>query len=298
MATYGAFVSTVLFVLAARAVYGHAKEAALELGDHLTRLDDLVGTVHHVRINGEKIRVSSALTELPVASVLDRFEDECRTRAGGLAEEFEHLPEPARERVVRDPRTPTILGRPTFGVLREVDGDRRGLVACFVSDDAGGSRGAASRIGAFLTSGNLGELGNLRYVVAKKSTNGKTHVVTAWTDGPLELGRLFPNEGDVPGTDADDVPRPPRSRRILDAGIEGASHGVRIYDSSASAADVLATFDTDMPVRGWERTRAFEKDQDGARAYLREGRDVLVFTEVDAERRDHTIVTVLEMRAR
>jgi len=183
--------------------------------------------------------------------------------------------------------------------LREMDGDRRGLVACFADDDAeGGSSGAARRIGRFLSSGDLRALGKLRYVVAKKAKSGKTHVVTAWTDSSFDLTRLLPSEGDAPGSDADGMPRPVRARRLLTAGIEGVGHGVRIYESAATSKDVLSALDTSMPSLGWERNHAFEVSVPDGRAFSREGRDLLVFTEVDSDQSDRSIISVVDMRAR
>ena len=120
------------------------------------------------------------------------------------------------------------------------------MVACLVHDDgrAAGMKEIVARLGAMMQSGNLAEAGLLRYVFAERTDSGCTHVIAAWTDGAFNVYSLLPDAGkDAPGSDPANAPRPPSAQRILTADIEGVPYGVRLYDSSASPPQVLATYD-------------------------------------------------------
>ena len=51
-------------------------------------------------------------------------------------------------------------------------------------------------------------------------------VVTAWTSGPLLMDSVFPTSGDAPGTDPEQAGRPPESRRLMTAGVDGSPYRV------------------------------------------------------------------------
>lgn len=288
-----AYLSLVFFVigiLAARSVYGSVKDSALEVGDELVRFGDLFAQKNKVRINGELMNVASAVTDAPLKDVLDRFETECRAHAGGLAEEFARLPEALKTKAPKE-----LTGPEGLGVVRKEE-NGRGMVACLAQDGAGGSAGLLTRLSEFAKTGDLGKIGKLRYVVAKKTQAGATHVVTAWTDGPFRLGHAFPKTGDAPGSDADNAPRPGACRRLLTAGVEGTPYGVRIYDAAGTPAEVLRSYDEAMPKLGWEANAAVEHELKGeGRAYARPGVDLMIFTERDGDR---TIVSVVEMQSK
>src|SRR5262249_10562784 len=151
------------------------------------------------------------------------------------------------------------------------------------------------RLKAFVKTGDFGEMGKLRYVMAKKTPKGRTHAVVAWTDGSFNVKRMFPKEGDTPGSDPDDAPRPANAKRILTAGVEGAPYGVRVYDAAGTPAEVLAVFDGAMPKNGWTPNRAFAAEVENSRAFQRDGSDFMVFAKPTGDR---TVVSVVEMRPR
>jgi hypothetical protein len=304
LGVYVMAVSLGIGLVAARSVYGDVKTSAMSIGHELGKMGD-VGTKRPLRINGEPIYIQSTTEDMPVTEVLDRAQAACKAGGAGLTGEVDGLPEALRKKVpgeIDAPRAGHDGGRPPMppgaaaGVLREDHGDR-GVVACLVHDDGREVKMAdlVGRLSALVTSGDLAEVGHLRYVFAETTKSGRTHVVTAWTDGAFNLFSMLPEVGkDTRGSDAPDAPRPPRSQRILSADIEGVPYFVRIYDSAATVAQVLEVYDREMKGRGWEPAFGVPGEGPEQRAYTRAGADLLVITSKDGDR---TIVSLIEMRS-
>jgi hypothetical protein len=182
-----------------------------------------------------------------------------------------------------------------LGILRE-ESDRDGMVACMVQD-ASSDRSALESFSKFVDSQDLKDVGLLRYAYAKKTESGRTHVITAWTDGSFKLSALAPEADgtDTPGTDPSGAIRPPDSVRLLTAAVEGAPHAVRIYESKATPKDVLTSYEREMPKLGWEPIKAAEYDVPEARYYSKGGVDLLVVADENGER---TAVSMIETRSR
>jgi len=286
LAVYCGAVSVVLGLVAARSVYGDVKSSALSVGHELGKLED-VGTGRPLRINGEPIFVASTTEDLPLAAVLDRAEAGCKSAGAGVAAEVEAMPEALRQQIPPGARA--------SGVLREDRGDR-GVVACLVREDGKVSTGmkeTVARLSAMVSTGDLAQVGQLRYVFAETTESGRTHVVAAWTAGPFNLYALLPEAGhDAPGSDPLDAPRPPRAQRILSADVEGVPYGVRLYDSKATPAEVVALYDAEMASRGWEPSVTDPVEGQAQRAFARPGADLLVITSKDGDR---TIVSLITM---
>jgi hypothetical protein len=282
-------VSAVLGLVAARSVYGDVKVSALAVGHELGKLDD-VGTGRPLRINGEPIFVASTTEDVPLDTILDRAEAGCTEHSAGVSAELDTLPPALRAQIPR--------GAGASGVLRERRGNE-GVVACLVREEGRASTGMAdtvARLSAMMSTGDLSRVGELRYIFAEKTASGRTHVVAAWTTGPFNLYAMLPERGrDAPGSDPAGAPRPPRSQRILTADVEGVPYGIRIYDSAAPPAEVIAHYDAEMASRGWERSVTKPVDGEAQRAYARPGADVLVLTQKDEGR---TIVSLIEMRTK
>lgn len=274
--------------LALRSAYGNMMESALEIGSELGHLGE-TGTQRPVRLNGEPIYVSSTVQDVPLGELLDRVEARCRDNPTELLEALPTLPEEARREL-----EPRLRSREAAGVAR-YDNDDRGVIVCFMRPEGAvsGLNARLERITGFLDTGDLSRLGNVRYVFAERTSEGLTHVVTAWTDGSFNLYNLFPAKGDSPGSDLPDVPRPAGGVRLLTAGADGVPYSVRIYDSREGAAAILDEYDRSMAERGWE---PIIED----RAHLRRvyGRgDVHVYV-LPREDRGRTLVTLVQMRGK
>lgn len=290
VAIYVVVVSLVLGALAARSAWGDLKETSLVLGRELAQFGDVLGQSNRVRINGETVYVSSALTDQPVATLLDRFERACREHSGGLVEEFARLPE-----AVQEERAEKLPGRGSSGVMRHGNDDE-GVVACLAQEGQEGAAGLKRRLEQFVSTGDLAVVGNLRYVYAKRTDKGRTHVLAAWTDGSLRVFNIVPMDGaEPPGTDPPQVPRPGGATRLLSAEVEGAPHGVHIYDVAQRSEQVLRDYDEQMPKQGWTPIPVVALKQPMMRAFQRPGVELMIMAHPQGDR---TFVSLVETVAR
>ncbi len=291
VSAYFAVVTLVLGTIATRRVYGSIARGGLEIGSGLAQLGDVVGPSYRVLLNGESMNVSSAMTDEPLDAVLQRFEKECREHAGGLEDEMRSLPATLGGELPAEVRGPAGLG-----IVTSREGDR-GMVACLARDVDLGYAGTMHAFGQFARSGDLADLGKLRYVLAEKSKSGRTHVVAVWTEGSFRIGRLFPAEGDCPGSDLPDTFRPEGARRLLTASVADAPFGVRIYEVPGDPDQVLAQYAAGMPALGWKAVQTVDRGLDGARAFMRGPVDLLVTTQPSRDGKN-TVVSLVSMPPR
>jgi len=287
--TYCFVVSVIVGGLSIRSAYGDFKDSAMIMGRQLANFGDVEGRIHRVRLNGEPVYVTSAVTEAPGSDVLDRFEGLCREHAGGLDEMFEDLPKNLKEEFEAVDDTAGI------GVIRN-EGGREGMVACLAQSPLEGWASFPKRFQAFVQEGDLSQLGDLRYVYIKEKEEGRTHVITVWTDGPFNLYNVAPMDGkEAPGSDSPNAPRPQDAVRLLSATVEGAPYAVRIYDSERPQHEVLAMYEKEMPTRGWKPIPHVADELPHGRGFSRQGVDLLVLA---FEEEDRSYVSVVEMNPR
>ena len=288
---YGICVFTLIGGLAARSVYGDVREQTFLVGRELASMKDLVGESHKVMINGEPMFVGAAVIDSNVGEVLDRFEKLCKENSQGLDEALTNpadFPEKTREALKK-------LGATGLGILRYEHGGE-GSIACLAHQGGGGVKGLTERLKAFSKSLDLADVGKLRYAYARPTDNGRVQVVTAWTDGSLKIGNMFPVDGsEPPGTDVNDVPRPEGSQRLLTAEVAGAPYGIHIYTAPGKPDEVLRAYDALLPKGGWQAQEWVAKGAPGTRAFHKDERDVLVFADPDGEK---SAVSIIEMRAK
>lgn len=288
LTAYFGFVALVLLVVAARMAYAHAKKMALDTGSELVRLTgtgDLTG-VYRLRINGEEVRTTNATSDLEPTVLLDRFQAECEDHADGMATEFAAL-----RGAIASSATPRNEGFPGVGTFRE-NGDGGGVVVCFAIGKESKPTEVYGRIAEFAKSGDLAKIGHVRYVMVKRGKSSGSQVVALWTEGSLDVKKMFPDEGDAPGSDVPNVMRPPSSRRILTAYAEGAPYGIRAYESSVKADAILAQYDDVMTKTGWQSFPGAVEAVPYARSYSKDGVDVTVTTR---EENGKTTISIVDM---
>jgi hypothetical protein len=286
LSTFCAVVGGALTLLAARSVYGSVTESVFALNHELSRrAGALDRQSYRVQLNGQGMMTSSHMTDDSVRSVLDAAETQCRAKSGGLEKDVARLPQVALAKLTSF----------VFGVVRR-EWDNRGYVACFERDADRGLAGLASDLGDVARTGDVGKLGTFRYVSVDRGPRAtKTHVLRQWTEGRFDLKTAFPAEGDVPGNDLPEVPRPDGARRILDASVEGSSFGVRVYDAPEPQSAVLARYDRDLTAKGWKKVDLVEKDAATMRVFDQGGADVFITATPSGDR---STVSIASMPAR
>lgn len=176
-------------------------------------------------INGAVLFVRTATVDAPLERVLAESRQTCLDEMG-------FFPRAAARLVGGD------------GVLEE-QGDGEGTVACLQGVKLGAAwlqRGHEQPPGTT----DLNELGSFRYLYARSEPNGRTAVLSLWSQGPFDVAAMFPAEGDVPGHDDPGLPRPPGSTRML-----SVSHGdlvlpLNVYRAPARLRQVGARYAAEL----------------------------------------------------
>jgi hypothetical protein len=242
-----------------RAARAEMKEGTLSLGRSMAAIANATNhDVTPLRLNGERMMIASSVTADGPSTVLDRYAQQCKTSGG--AKGWETLPK------IDEATAPFEEN----GLLRSGD-EREGSVVCFVR----GERTSATvreAFESFARTGELGHLGKLRYVYAKKNpASGRTLVLTAWTEDSFNVFDLMPEDGkDVRGDDFSEVSRPRASSRVLTARAEGFPYALNVYKTKQRPEAVLADYDADMIQRGF---RGFDPEDPEApgRTYVKDG---------------------------
>jgi hypothetical protein len=286
MAAYATFAFGGLTLAASRSVYADVQEIGLDVGHQLAKLEDLTGGAYRIRVNGADLHRASARTAQSTAQVLDRYEAVCRENPGAIGRAMTDIPGALADRIDREagPKVRT-------SVLRG-GSDGRGMVVCFVDGPNDEPAPFIERMRALADTGDLSKLGHFRYVFAEpsKGPHGGTHVITFWSDGELNLKKMFPASGDAPGTDSVLAPRPAGSRRTLAASVEGYPASVRIYESLATRESIERMYDETLRANGFTKVAA--PDARGGAAYIR-GDNAEIFVSFTAVEK-RTTVTIVE----
>lgn len=257
-------------LFAARAARADLDEAMIGFGAETMRLAEAreQSAPTELSINGARMLVSSGMDDRSVSEVLDVFEARCRALDGDFAAQLEQAGESIPEG-----------GDWLDGTIRQGD-DERAYVACLDLGQSGlDPAGLLARVQRFLDTGDLAEIGELRYVFAERAEHG-THFVAYWTEGAFPLRAMFPSEGDAPGRDVEGVARPPGARRVLSATAAGEPYSLTVYAGASMGVEALESFyRTSLVEQGFrlleaEPGEAYEVDGDRGLVVEREGRIV------------------------
>lgn len=221
VAGLGLVLGLVFCALCWRSAHAQMGETLLGYGQELMRWAEARpnSNVRTLRLNGAELRVVSLSVSQPLDVTLDRLEANCGRKGGfALSQELRERMEASVDNGAQPKQLTTFSRR----------ADDRGAVACF---DMGGTHSVdevMQRVQRFTESGDFSDIGHIRYAFAERGERG-THVVALWSDGPVPLRRMFPQKGDAPGVDPQEVPRPPEARRILSAAEQGQPYSVTVY---------------------------------------------------------------------
>ena len=201
--TYGLVVSAGLGALTIRSAVADAEDQSMQLGRKLSDLGDLLRGGREFRLNGQTIFFATSKTDEPVKNVLDRFEAHCNKSRAFDALEWKSLGDLKGTDIPRDENH---MSR--FGVTRKEDasaGD--GMVVCFTRDN--GATDFLKALKTFEASGDLHDLGDVRYAHVQKTKNRGTLVQTMWTEGSFNIHAIMGTPGqDSMGSDFATIPRP------------------------------------------------------------------------------------------
>lgn len=251
-------------------------------------------TEQAMQINGQRMHLAARVTALPVSEVLSLFERDCHEHAGGLGAELAKLPAEKRGAIPKELRDPS-----RWLTLKEEPDERGGHVACFTRASQSESlKSFIARLSAFAKTGELAELGDAHYVVARRDERTKrTQVLALWTEGSFNVLDMFPASGDAPGRDSELAPRPPAAVRVLSAEAPDRPYALRMYDSRETAEHILAFYERSMRERGFTRvelTKSAELDLNRfAQTFEKDGRAVIVVVGVTPEQKSG--VNLIEM---
>lgn len=221
---FGATIALLLGLGTARASVSHASEASMALGRELSSLTGAAGETNRIVLNGERISIGRASSADDVEATLEAFV--ARSCPSSSNDEL--------------------------GTFRRMTSKDEGVVFCLPRLSEG-PRAAAGALARFAESGDLADLGGVSYAYARREADGTTSLLVAWSDGPFRPGRVaWDGEGDAPGSDSMELPRPRGSRRLLTAHIEGAPYALRVYEV-ADATAALDGYEAEMTARGWTR---------------------------------------------
>ena len=270
-----------------RSAHARASEALLNVGAELMKIQGSSPEqpARSVVLNGLTVQLRTASTDHDLHTVLDHFHALCRARTGV------HAPQAVLDQLRTGARS--VASRALLdGVLR-AESASEGVIACVDTGTPLSLTDLTSRLQAFAKTGDLNEVGELRYVLARR-VDGKTAVLTLWTEGSTPLLKMFPATGDAPGQDPADISRPQGTRRLLSTWENGQAYSITAYTATGGrVADLVAFYEQDLRARGW----AVEADApDSSKANVttikahRSGRTVVV--RIGSDRRGVAAVSV------
>jgi hypothetical protein len=242
---YVAVLSLGLGAFQLRQAHAELKNRTLDLGRQMYQLANASQQdVNKLNLNGQIMWMGSSLSHDSAATVLDRYEAECKKNAAQSPESWRQLTQKANE------KNGETGGMSSSGVMR-AGSQTEGTVLCFVKTEHS-KPGIGEAFKSLAETGELGAVGDLRYVWAKQGASGNTTVLTAWTDDHFNLAELVPAEGkEARGTDLPNLPRPQDSSRLFAAQVEGTPFGLNVYRSKQGPAKVISYYDDEMRKRGW-----------------------------------------------
>lgn len=253
-------------------------ERSMGIGRGLENFAGLAGRVTALSFNGASFSVSTKVVDEAVEQVLERFVARCNEDTGRLSADLE------RELLPSTGLSASLLQR--MLVMRDALDDGTATSVCLGGLGEGGLSGLSARVQAFAKSGDVSELGQLRYTFMR-GVGKRTHVILVSAEGPLQLGELFPSDArDVTGPEVVPGVRPAHASRILAAAAAGTPHVMNAFRVKGEPAAAMSDYGSQLEAIGYLPTwipsghgSHFEVSQDTTltRAYKR-GNHVVVAT--------------------
>lgn len=234
-----------------RAVQADVTETLLGVGAQIMEYPgSREEAVRQLQLNGVSLSFRTQTVEASFADVLAHYETLCTMRDGGLGEQLTTL----LSSHTAAPSNPGVLHAVTS---QTSSNEGAGYVACLDMGEAPqGLEALARKFVRFSQTGNLHDIGELRYVLARRVASDqeeKTFLLTIWVDSSFYIHQMLPLDGaDAEGRDPVGVPRPSGSQRVLSAWEAQTPSSVYVYKMPAtSAAEVASYYRRELPRNGW-----------------------------------------------
>jgi hypothetical protein len=240
------FVALLSAVWVLRDVHAQASERALSLGRNLSQAHDIHAGSTRLQLNGAVLTLNSSSSAGSVDAVLDRFTALCLSSSAGLEKHMAELEQQGEA-------MPSDLSFKQLSVFRTPTEHDQGSAACFARNRKVDSlTDFLADAETALETGDLAQLGQFRYVFARKSPQtGTSHVISVWSEGALNVERMFPEAGDVPGHDLVQGVRPDHAVRFMSAQAEGSHFQLAMYTSKSSPVQALDSYDARLVRQGY-----------------------------------------------
>jgi hypothetical protein len=264
-----AVVCVVAGAVVLRSARADVAEALWEVGSRVMEFPGApVERTRQLLMNGVQVSFRTQTVDVPFADVLAHYESNCGTP----------------------------------NATQSARNDHAGYVACLDVGDASNDLGTlARRLLRFSETGDLRDLGDPRYVLARRvasAAKDTTFLLTMWVESAFNLYQMLPRPGaDAAGSDLVGVPRLPGSQRILSASEVLGPSGVVVYwVATQSAYEVESFYRTELPENGWtilERNPSESIQVDGTRLLFAEKNNRLVTVLARPGEASPTLLTIL-----
>lgn len=203
-------VGALLALLGLRAAVAGVQEAAASGSSLLeAQLGDGLIEAQELELNGQRVFVSSAVTELGLGQVLDRFEAECSGPGGADRSGVQLL---------------------RSALLRRAQNDGEGHLACLaLRRELQTAPELVDAVRSFGRSGDLDALGAARVVRVRARPEGGSHVLAFWTEGGFRPFELLSPTRVTTASDGSGVPLPAGTVQDVSLRAPGHPYGLQAY---------------------------------------------------------------------
>jgi hypothetical protein len=195
-----------------RATQASAADVLAEISDQLMRLPDARygSSTQQLWINGLSLNVQSGSSDKDPLLVTQQFRAACAARSAMQLSE--------RESAALAPlKSEGWFESMLDGVAVNRSDAGTSVICIDAMNKPWDVLSIAQAARRFVSSGELLELGRLRYALVRSGSKGGSVFLTLWTDGSARLLEQFPRDRDAPGVDFPDVARVAGSQRFLSA---------------------------------------------------------------------------------
>jgi hypothetical protein len=270
------------------------------------------GKVQEVYVNGNTLFYTLYKTDKSIDQLLDYYENlykgphhELATKEAKEALLKYAAPEDRAEHARRIEETEKVLNQRYI----RFSGDGWGGFSTIVTGKEGTaewSQDLVQRFTTFKETGLASDLGDPKIVVAfDEPSTGATQYFNVWPGADFDHRNIAPRNGeDATGYDLDDIPRPPRSQRMLTFGQTQANvrYEILTYKSEGYPEPVMRHWYEAMDRQGWALSPTFEEGKTRAdepipaALFAKDGREAYVALAVDEDDRTVTSTVVVHKR--